>query len=72
MPVIFTDIVAGVISMYPSVTANVTEAKLLLVFANNNGTKPIFVVPASVRVADAVPLNVKLASVYAALSIETS
>ena len=37
----------------------VTVLKLVFVFANCSAARPMFVVPASVRVASAVPLNVK-------------
>ena len=62
---------AFVIFIQPSVTLNVT-VKLLLLFVNWLWARPICVVPASVLVADAVPLNVKSLCLYLLSLISTS
>ena len=59
----------GSIFWYPSVMLNVTVAKFVFVFVNWLSARFIFVVPASVLAAAAVPLNVKsLLTSYKSLS----
>ena len=54
------------------IRGKVTVAKFGLILAKCSGIRPICVVPASVRAASAVPLNVKSAAVYSGLLISTS
>ena len=70
LPTISTVTSSGVIFCQPSVTSKVTVMKFVFVFSNWSAARPIFVVPASFRVAVSLPLKVKsFVTSYSVLSV---